>query len=230
MPIAGYTFASGQNVATVVVSTSDLQGTAGKTIDSFATTAQTASASFPSSTTGVSYATTSDAVGGARDMYVQLQFDARRRVARRRFDHPRRPVDFTTGPGAIGLAQIIWQGQSAGRSRHADQPDGAESSRPDRGGADTGIELSFGADHAATAALTIYTDANDWFDGHRHDRRGAATARPRKRSSCRFPPSPGERIQRRATVSNVGAIQLPSPARPPQTRKSSASSPPGRPC
>ena len=47
MPIAGYTFASGQNVATVVVSNSDLQGTTGTPIDSFATTAQTASASFP---------------------------------------------------------------------------------------------------------------------------------------------------------------------------------------
>ena len=207
MPIAGYTFASGQNVATVVVSNSDLQGTTGTPIDSFATTAQTASASFPSSTTGVSYASTSDAVGGARDMYVQLQ-SIHGSVSLGADSTTPDAVDFSTGPGAVGLGRIIWEGQSSGASGTLTNPTGLNHLDLTAAGADTGIELTVGADHAATAVLTIYTNANDWSSATvsiAQNSDGTATQEV-------FVPfsafAVGSGASGGATFSNVGAVQL----------------------
>ncbi len=207
MPIAGYTFAAGQNVATVVVTNSELQGTANTTIDSFATTAQTASASFPSSTAGVSYATTSDAIGGARDMYVQLQ-STHGAVSLGADSTTPDALDFSTGPGAIGLGQIIWQGQTADSAGTPNNPTGLNHLDLTDGGANTGIELSFGADHAATFTLTIYTNANDWLTATVNMTAseagdGTATQEVFVPFSAFASGSSGG-----ATVSNVGAIQL----------------------
>ena len=65
--VPGLVVPSGQSVQTVVITSSDLQGATGKTIDSFASTAQYASGSVHGGKTGTSSQFTSDAIGGHRD-------------------------------------------------------------------------------------------------------------------------------------------------------------------
>ena len=117
-------------------------------------------------------------------------------------------LDFSTGPGAVGLGRIIWQGQSAGAPGTLSNPTGLNHLDLTDGGANTGIELTVGADHAATAVLTIYTDANDWSTATvaiAQNSDGTAT-------QTVFVPfssfAAGNGASGGATFTNVGAVQL----------------------
>ena len=207
MPIAGYTFASGQNVATVVVSNSDLQGTTGTPIDSFATTGKTASARSPASTTGVSYASTSDAVGGARHVRP-TPVDPRQRVASHRFDHARRRRFLDRAGRRRPWTNYLGRTIERRYPGTLTNPTGLNHLDLTAAGADTGIELTVGADHAATAVLTIYTNANDWSSATvsiAQNSDGTATQEV-------FVPfsafAVGSGASGGTTFSNVGAVQL----------------------
>ena len=71
-PVPGMVVASGQGVQKVVVTNADLQGAKGMMIDSFATTPQFVGASAHGGRTGQSSQYTSAAIGGHRNLYVQL--------------------------------------------------------------------------------------------------------------------------------------------------------------
>ena len=113
LPAPGYVLGAGQNVAPVTITAAELAGVTGVVIDSFSTTTQTAGAAYPSGTTGSSYSTATDAVGGARDMFVQLT-SAHGSVSLGADSTTPDALDFSTGPGAVGIGQITWQGQATG--------------------------------------------------------------------------------------------------------------------
>ena len=165
MPATGYALPGGTNVATVNITSSNLQGTTGVVIDSFGTTTQSATAAFPSGSTGDSYASATEAVGGGRDMFVQLT-SVHGSVTLGADTTTPDALDFSTGPGAVGLGQVTWQGQATGSYATAPGPmrnvTGLNHLDLTSSGAATGIELTVGADRAATGTLKIYTDANDW--------------------------------------------------------------------
>ena len=71
-PVPGLVIASSQDVQKVVITGSDLQGMPGTMIDSFASTSQYVSGSLHGGKTGMSSESTSDAIGGHRNLYVQL--------------------------------------------------------------------------------------------------------------------------------------------------------------
>ncbi len=165
LPATGYVLPSGQNVALVQITNASLSGTTGVVIDSFSATTQTAGAAYPSGTTGTSYSTASEAIGGARDMFVQLT-SAHGAVTLGADSTTPDALDFTTGPGAVGTGQVVWQGQATGAYATAPgmlrNPQGLNHLDLTSAGASTGIELTLGADQTGTAKLTVYTDAGDW--------------------------------------------------------------------
>ena len=201
--------AHGAELVTVNITSNNLQGTAGVVIDSFSTTTQSATAAYPSGTTGDSYASATDAVGGGRDMFVQLT-SVHGSVTLGADSTTPDALDFTTGPGAVGIGQVTWQGQATGAYATAPglmrNPTGLNHLDLTSSGAATGIELTVGASRAATATLKIYTDANDWSSATIIFQT-RATARPLKRCMCPLrtsPPAAGTG----ADFTNVGAIQL----------------------
>jgi uncharacterized repeat protein (TIGR01451 family) len=161
----GYVLGSGQGVQTVTVAASALEGATGLVIDSFSATTQTANAAYPSGTSGTSYSTATEAIGGGRDMSVQLT-SPHGAVTLGADSTTPDALDFTTGPGAVGIGQVVWQGQATGAYATGPgelrNPTGLNHLDLTGGGANTGIELTLGADQTGTAVLTIYTDGNDW--------------------------------------------------------------------
>jgi uncharacterized repeat protein (TIGR01451 family) len=209
MPATGYVLPTGTSVATVTITNNDLQGTVGTVIDSFGTTSQTATAAYPSGTTGTSYDSATEAIGGGRDMFVQLT-SAHGSVTLGADSTTPDALDFTTGPGAVGLGQVTWQGQATGAYATAPglmrNPTGLNNLDLTGGGASTGIELTVGADHAASATLKVYTDATDWSTATvsiTANDDGTATQQVYVPFSS-FTSGAGSG----ATFSNVGAIQL----------------------
>jgi uncharacterized repeat protein (TIGR01451 family) len=165
MPAAGYVLGSGQNISTITISNSDLGGTVGTVIDSFSSTTQTANAAYPGSTTGNSYSSATEAIGGGRDMSVQLT-SAHGSVTLGADSTTPDALDYTSSPGAVGTASVIWQGQATGDYATAPgmlrNPEGLNNLDLTSGGAATGFELTLGGDRGISAALKVYTDANDW--------------------------------------------------------------------
>ena len=157
-------WAGAKNVAPVTITAAELAGVTGVVIDSFSTTTQTAGAAYPSGTTGSSYSTATDAVGGARDMFVQLT-SAHGSVSLGADSTTPDALDFSTSFGAVGIGQITWQGQATGAWATAPglmrNPTGLNHLDLTSAGASTGIEPTLGADHAGTAVLTIYTNGGD---------------------------------------------------------------------
>ena len=165
LPATGYVLPTGKNVATVTIAASDLQGVTGQSIDTFSTTIQAASAAYPSGTTGTSYSTAPEAVGGGRDLFVQLTSPHGSCLARRRHHHARRCGFLDrTRCGRHGPNHLAGTGHRRFRHRPRQyaERDGIESFRFNQPGRQHGIELSLGADHAGTATLKIYTDGGDW--------------------------------------------------------------------
>ncbi len=163
-PAPGYVLSTADSVATVTITTADLQGTTGLVIDSFSATMESATAAYPSGATGSSYATATEAIGGARDMYVQ-RTSTHGSVALAPIRPPRAPWTFPPVPDPSA------PGKSCGKAlRRAPMrpspalrnPTGLNHLDLTSSGAATGIQLTLGADRTGTAVLTIYTDANDW--------------------------------------------------------------------
>ena len=209
LPAPGYVLGTGQGVATVNITSSALTGTAGLVIDSFSATTQTASTAYPSGAGGTSYSTATEAIGGARDMTVQLT-SAHGAVSLGANSTTPDALDFTTGPGAVGTGQVVWQGQAFGEYAvgpgELRNPSGLNGIDLTSAGASTGIELTVGGDHTGTAVLTIYTDAGDWSSAtftipNTND--GTATQQVFVPFSS-FTVGSGSG----ATFSNVGAIEL----------------------
>ncbi|MGO9113568.1 MAG: DUF11 domain-containing protein [Thermoguttaceae bacterium] len=156
----GLVIASGQSVQTVVITSSDLQGTPGTTIDSFATTSQYVSGSVHGGKTGMSAESTPDAIGGHRNLYVQLTTAGGAVDLGANSDWPGL-LDFGADAASNGVFWVNWDGDNSNPA--VLNPTGLGQTDITSKGASTGIEFNAGADHdAGSIMLKVYTDASDW--------------------------------------------------------------------
>jgi uncharacterized repeat protein (TIGR01451 family) len=159
-PVPGLVIASSQSVQTVVITSSDLQGTAGTMIDSFASTSQYVSGSLHGGKTGTSSASTPDAIGGHRNLYVQLTTAGGSMSLGANSDFAGL-LDFGTGAASNGIFWVNWDGNNSNPA--VLNPTGLGGLDITSQGASTGIEINAAADHdGGSLMLKVYSDAGDW--------------------------------------------------------------------
>ncbi len=159
LPAAGYVLSPGTGVSTVIISGGDLQGTPAVVIDSFGDSSQ-AAASYSTGRTAWSTTSTPDAIGGQRDLLVQLttpygavEMDANTYIPGM--------LDFSTASASDGMMEALWDGPGS-NVQHLN-PTGLNQVDLTAGNTASGIRLALGADHdGTTAVLRIYSDATDW--------------------------------------------------------------------
>ena len=156
---SGYVLPNGGATQTVTITSSNLTGTTGATIDAF-TTAEEASASYSKGTTGNVQVAAPEAIGGYRGLYMQLTSPYGGMDMNTNTDVPN-TLTLSTGPGASGDQRVIWDG--AGSNAATLNPLGLNHVDLTSGGTATGFDLTLGSDHDnATAVFKIYTDSGDW--------------------------------------------------------------------
>ena len=158
--VPGLIVPEGTGVQKVVVTTAALQGEPERTIDSFASTEQYVSGSLHGGRTGASSMSTPDAIGGHRNMYVQLTSFAGSVSLGADADFPGL-LDFASGAASNGTYTVNWDGNNSNAA--VLNPTGLGQVDITNQGAATGIELSLGADHDnGYVTIKVYSDANNW--------------------------------------------------------------------
>jgi uncharacterized repeat protein (TIGR01451 family) len=159
-PVPGLVLSSSQAVQKVVITSSDLQGTTGTTIDSFASTSQYVSGSLRGGKTGTSSQSTTDAIGGHRNLYVQLTTSGGAVDLGADSDWPGL-LDYGADAASNGIFWVNWDGANSNPA--VLDPTGLGGLDITSHGASTGIEINAAADHdAGSIMLKVYTDASDW--------------------------------------------------------------------
>ncbi|MGA2254372.1 MAG: SdrD B-like domain-containing protein, partial [Thermoguttaceae bacterium] len=159
-PVPGLVIASSQDVQKVVITSSDLQGTTGTTIDSFASTSQYVSGSLHGGKTGTSSESTPDAIGGHRNLYVQLTTAGGSVDLGANSDWPGL-LDFGADAASNGIYWVNWDGNNSNAA--VLNPTGLGQVDITSQGASTGIELNVAADHDnGFIMLKVFSNANDW--------------------------------------------------------------------
>jgi uncharacterized repeat protein (TIGR01451 family) len=150
----------GETVQQVVITAADADGTLGGSIDSFDVTTQTVEVSSLVPTSNSDSVAASEAIGGERDMFVELSSgvgDVEMRVR-----HLNRPLlSFSADSGAEGRGVVTWDGPD----NDADQldADGLAGYDLTENGANLGIRLLQGADlPGGLLTLRVYTDAGNF--------------------------------------------------------------------
>ncbi len=158
LPAPGLALGSGQNVATVQITSADVQGVQGTPIDTFSDTTQSISVSRLGGKTATSSMAAPEAIGGYRNLYTQLTSSVGNLSLSANDDVPD-VLDFSSGPAAYGTFQVTWDGSSASTLN----PTGLNHADLTGSGANQGIQFLLGADHAgASLILKVYSDASDW--------------------------------------------------------------------
>ena len=158
--VPGLIVPEGTGVQKVVVTTAALQGAPERTIDSFASTEQYVSGSLHGGRTGASSMSTPDAIGGHRNMYVQLTSFAGSVSLGADADFPGL-LDFASGRLPTARTRSI--GTATTATQPCSIPTGLGQVDITNQGAATGIELSLGADHDnGYVTIKVYSDANNW--------------------------------------------------------------------
>ena len=159
-PVPGLVIPSSQEVQTVVVTSADLQGTPGTTIDSFASTSQYVSGSLHGGKSGMSSASTPDAIGDHRNLYVQLTTFGGSVSMGADADWPGL-LDFGSGAASNGLFWVNWDGNNSNPA--VLNPTGLGQVDITSQGASTGIEFAVAADHdTGSVMLKVYSNASNW--------------------------------------------------------------------
>ncbi len=140
--VPGLIVPSGTGVQKVVIGNGELQGAPERTIDSFASTEQYVSGSLHGGRTGASSMSTPDAIGGHRNLYVQLTSFAGSVSLGADADFPGL-LDFASGAASNGTYTVNWDGNNSNAA--VLNPTGLGQVNITNQGAATGIELSLGA-------------------------------------------------------------------------------------
>jgi len=158
--VPGLAVPAGTGVQKVVVSSTDLQGMSGVTIDSFASTLQYVSGSLHGGKTGASSMATPDAIGNHRNLYVQLTTSGGGVSLGANCDWPGL-LDFGANAASNGVFWVNWDGNNSNAA--VLNPTGLGQIDITSQGAATGITLTDGADHDnGYLMLKVYSDASDW--------------------------------------------------------------------
>ena len=156
----GLVISSSQGVQKVVVTSSDLQGMTGTMIDSFASTSQYVSGSLHGGKTGTSSESAPEAIGGHRNLYVQLTTAGGAVSLGANSDWPGL-LDFGANAASNGIFWVNWDGNNSNAA--VLNPTGLGQLDLTSQGASTGIELNAAADHdGGSIMLKVYSDASDW--------------------------------------------------------------------
>jgi large repetitive protein len=158
--VPGLIVPAGTGVQKVVITDADLQGSAARTIDTFATTSQYVSGSYHGSKFGSSTVSTSDAIGGHRNLFVQLTSSRGSVSLGANSDFPGM-LDFASGSASNGIFWVNWDGSNTDASML--NPTGLGQMDITSQGTATGISLSLAADHDnGFVTLKVYSDATNW--------------------------------------------------------------------
>ncbi|MCA9235377.1 MAG: DUF11 domain-containing protein [Planctomycetales bacterium] len=157
----GMKFAAGGDVQAVSITTAEAEGAEGLTIDGF-TSEQIVEARPPMPASDPDTVADSAVVGGERDMYVQITAGTDKYSS----------VSLISGDGLLRLAsgstvtgdaKLVWDGVDGSATAINYTGLGGLDLRTDNGNTMTGIGLTVGADHPASAvSIRVYTDANNW--------------------------------------------------------------------
>jgi uncharacterized repeat protein (TIGR01451 family) len=159
-PIPGTLQRIEDQLRAVVVTADDASGTRGASIDSFDVTSQTVSVSSLLPATNNSSLLAVEAIGGERDILVELisgPGDVEMRVL-----HLDRPLlTFSADSGAVGRGVASWDGIDSDGNQV--DPIGLNGFDLTEDGANLGIEFLQGADlSGGILTLTVYTDADNF--------------------------------------------------------------------
>ena len=158
--VPGLVISSGQSVQTVVIASSELQGATGTTIDNFSSTSQYVSGSLHGGKTGTSAESAAEAIGGHRNLFVQLTTTGGGVSLGADSDWPGL-LDFSANAASNGIFWVNWDGNNSNAS--VLNPTGLGQVDITSQGASTGLELNAGADHdGGSIMFKVYSNANDW--------------------------------------------------------------------
>jgi uncharacterized repeat protein (TIGR01451 family) len=159
-PVPGLAISASQEVQEVIVTSANLQGTTGTTIDSFSSTPQYVSGSLHGGETGTSSESAPEAIGGHRNLYVQLTSAGGAVDMGADSDWPGL-LDFASNSASSGTYWVNWDGDNSNPA--VLNPTGLGGRDLTSQGASTGIELNAADDRDnGTLMFKVYTDANDW--------------------------------------------------------------------
>jgi len=147
-------------VRQVVITEQDAAGTIGQPIDSYDVTAQSVQASSLGPTSASSSVAASEALGGERDLFVELTSGTGRIELLANSFAPS-VLTFASDPAAVGRRVVTWDGADGdGTALAASGLGGLDLTE---GGANVGLRLVMGADQDnGVATLTVYTDAGNY--------------------------------------------------------------------
>ncbi|MAT70260.1 MAG: hypothetical protein CMJ58_12145 [Planctomycetaceae bacterium] len=158
---AGMKFAAGADVQAVTITTNDAAGAEGLTIDGF-NSEQIVEARPPMPASDPASVADASVVGGERDMFVRITAGTDKYSS----------VSLISGGGLLRLAsgstvtgdaKLVWDGVDGAAEEINYTGLGGLDLRTDNGNTMTGIGLTVGADHPASAvSIRVYTDANNW--------------------------------------------------------------------
>ena len=158
--VPGLIVPSGTGVQKVTVTSADMQGAPQTTIDSFASTSQYVSGSLHGVRTGTSAMSTPDAIGGHRNLYVQLTTFGGGVSLGADSDWPGM-LDFGANAASNGVFWVNWDGSNGNAA--VLNPTGLGQIDLTSQGTATGITLAAGVDHDnGQLTLKVYSDAGDW--------------------------------------------------------------------
>ncbi len=158
--VPGLIVSEGTGVQEMVVSSADLQGAPEMPIDTFASTMQYVSGSLHGGRTGSSSMSTSDSIGGHRNLYVQLTTTGGAVDLGADADWPG-TLDFGADAASNGVFWVNWDGNNSNPA--VLNPTGLGQIDLTSQGAATGITLAAGVDHDnSQLTLKVYSDAGDW--------------------------------------------------------------------
>lgn len=156
---AGFIHKTGEDVVTVTISVSQAGGLVGQSIDSFNTTNQTATASGSSGTIATSSIAAAEAIGGERDLFVQLTSTA----TAISIDVPataQQLLEFSASATATGRRVVTWDGVDNDAATL--NPVGLGGVDLTNAGASTGFLLQIGADQSdAQLQVTVHSDGSN---------------------------------------------------------------------
>lgn len=156
----GYIQPQAGNVAKVVVSTIAAHGVSGLLVDSFANTVQSATVSSTSNRTDSSTSLASEAIGGERDLFVDLT-SRTGALSLNANAFGESLLEFTASATANGRRIVTWDGRDGNAvTLNATGLGGIDLTSQ---GKSSALRFVIGADQAnGSATLRVYTDAQNW--------------------------------------------------------------------
>ena len=157
--IAGGVSLRGGVSQVIVITPADAAGTPGLPIDTFDSTSQFVTAFGASQRSDHSAQSAVEALGGQRDLYVELTSGAGRLEILANVTTIGQ-LDFGSLGSATGVRRVSWDGVDAsGQTVNTTGLGGVDLTE---GGHNTGIDLNIGSDLGGTASLKVYTNSGEW--------------------------------------------------------------------